>query len=114
MGTYRMFTDNNNLSTWEKINIEQSLEWQDGIDTSHIKFDSRAVGILQDCHPAPRRQFVIILSGQQEIGFGDGTKKIFGPGDARLVEDITGKGHTTIAIGNEPCITATIVLKNQN
>ena len=114
MGTYRMFTDNNTLATWEKINIEQTLEWQDGIDTSHIKFDSRAVGILQDWHPAPRRQFVIILSGQLEIGFGDGTKKIFGPGDARLVEDITGKGHTTIAIGNEPCITATIVLKNQN
>ena len=33
--------------------------------------------------------------------------------DARLVEDTTGKGHTTIALGDEPCITATIGLKDQ-
>jgi quercetin dioxygenase-like cupin family protein len=111
MGTYRMYTENNNLSKWEKINIEGNPNWIHGIETTQIKFDARPVGILQDWHPVPQRQFVIILSGQLEIGFGDGSKKIFGPGDARLVEDITGKGHTTVAIGDEPCITATIVLK---
>jgi hypothetical protein len=30
-----------------------------------------------------------------------------------LVEDVSGKGHTTIALGNEPCITITIGLKDQ-
>jgi uncharacterized cupin superfamily protein len=69
--------------------------------------------VLQDWHPAPQRQFVIILSGQLEIGFEDGSKRVFGAGDARLVEDTTGKGHTTTAIGNEPCVTATIGLKDQ-
>jgi hypothetical protein len=34
-------------------------------------------------------------------------------GDARLMEDLTGKGHTTTAIGNEPCVTATIGLADQ-
>jgi hypothetical protein len=29
------------------------------------------------------------------------------------VEDTTGKGHTTVAIGPEPCVTATIGLKDQ-
>ena len=48
-----------------------------------------------DWHPAPRRQYVIILTGQLEIGLGDGTTRRFGPGDARLVEDTTGQGHTT-------------------
>ena len=66
-----------------------------------------------DWHPAPRRQFVIILSGQLEIGFADGSKHVFGPGDARLVEDTTGKGHTTRTYGNEPCVTATIPLAQQ-
>jgi hypothetical protein len=56
---------------------------------------------------------VIILSGQLEIGLGDGTKHIFGPGDARLVEDTTGKGHTTATYGNAPCVTATIPLAHQ-
>ncbi len=56
---------------------------------------------------------MIILSGQLQIGFEDGSTKVFGPGDARLVEDTTGKGHTTVAIGGVPCVTATIGLKDQ-
>ena len=47
------------------------------------------------------------------VGCGDGSKHLFGPGDARLVEDTTGKGHTTRQIGPEPCVTATIPLANQ-
>jgi hypothetical protein len=53
---------------------------------------------------------VIILSGQLEIGLGDGSKQVFGPGDARLVEDTTGRGHTTRVVGHGPCITATVPL----
>jgi hypothetical protein len=55
---------------------------------------------------------VILISGELEIGFGDGTVRRFGPGDARLVEDITGQGHTTRFIGNGPVITAVISLAN--
>jgi hypothetical protein len=45
-----------------------------------------------------------------EIGLGDGSKHVFGPGDARLVEDTTGQGHTTAVHGNKPCVTATVPL----
>jgi len=45
-----------------------------------------------------------------EIGLGDGSKHVFGPGDARLVEDTTGKGHTTRVLGNQICVTATVPL----
>ena len=38
-------------------------------------------------------------------------KMVFGPGDARLVEDITGKGHTTATHGDVPCVTATVPLR---
>ena len=113
MGTYRMYSDDNGISHWEAIDLDSMPSWTQGIDVTQIRFGSRQPGILMDWHPAPQRQFVVILSGQLEIGFEDGTTKVFGPGDARLVEDITGKGHTTIAIGNEPCITATVGLKNQ-
>jgi len=51
-----------------------------------------------------------VLSGQLEIGLGDGGKHVFGPGDARLVEDTTGRGHTTRVLGDRPCVTATIPL----
>ena len=113
MGTYRMYADDNAIARWEEIDLAKAPSWAEGIDVNQLRFGSRPPGILQDWHPAPQQQFVVILSGQLEIGFEDGSKKIFGPGDARLVEDTTGKGHTTIALGNEPCITMTIGLANQ-
>jgi hypothetical protein len=111
--TYRMFTKPDGKATWEPVDLDKAQDWLKGLDATKIRFSARAPGVLQDWHPAPQRQFVIILSGSLEIGFEDGSKKVFGTGDARLVEDTTGKGHTTIALGNEPCITATIGLVDQ-
>jgi redox-sensitive bicupin YhaK (pirin superfamily) len=42
----------------------------------------------------PERRLIIHLSGEAEIGLSDGTKHIFHPGDVRLMEDTTGRGHT--------------------
>jgi uncharacterized cupin superfamily protein len=108
-----MYTDAQGHAQWEAVDLAATPAWLDGLDTTNIRFSLREPGVLQDWHPAPQRQFVIILSGQLQIGFEDGSTKVFGPGDARLVEDTTGKGHTTIALGNEPCVTATIGLKQQ-
>ena len=63
-----------------------------------------------DWHPAPRRQYIISLSGNIEIELGNGTKHTFHPGDARLVEDTTGKGHITRVPGDTPSISAVIPL----
>ncbi|MDE2802940.1 MAG: hypothetical protein OXK21_08670 [Chloroflexota bacterium] len=113
MGTYRMYTGDDGVAAWEEIDLDTMPDWTKGIDVTQIRFGVRPPGVLQDWHPAPQRQFVIILSGQLQIGFEDDSTKVFGPGDARLVEDTTGKGHTTIALGNEPCVTATIGLVDQ-
>ena len=71
-------------------------------------------GNFLDWHPAPRRQWVIILSGELEIGLGDGSVRRFGPGDARLVEDTTGHGHTTRVIGSQPCVMAFVPLEGSD
>src|SRR5256885_15341574 len=113
MGTWRLYTGSDGQSHVEKIDYKAQADWVKGIPTTQITFSEWHVGRFYDWHPAPRRQFVIILSGQLEIGCGDGSKHVFGPGDARLVEDTTGKGHTTRQLGNEPCVTATIPLANQ-
>ena len=113
MGTSRMYTDAEGKARWEPIDLAKTPEWVAGLDTTNIRFGIRPPGVLQEWHPAPQRQFVIILSGQLQIGFEDGSTKVFGPGEARLVEDTTGKGHTTIALGSGPCVTATIGLKDQ-
>ena len=113
MGTFRLYTGEDGQSHIEAIRLAEVPAWTQGVDTTQISFQEQPAGNYLDWHPAPRRQFVIILSGQLEIGLGDGTKHVFGPGDARLVEDITGQGHTTGVYGDEACVTAIIPLKDQ-
>ena len=108
--TWRLYTGPDGQSHIEAIDIEQKADWLKGLPASQISFRVWPKGQFIDWHPAPRRQFVIILSGQLEIGCGDGSKQVFGPGDARLVEDTTGKGHTTRVVNSEPVLTATVPL----
>ena len=110
MGTYRMYADDDGESRYEVVELEDFPEWSANMHADHITFRIDPPGTFADWHPAPRRQFVIILSGQYEIGFSDGNKKVFGAGDARLVEDTTGKGHTARVYGDEPVVVATIPL----
>jgi hypothetical protein len=46
-----------------------------------------------DWHNAPRRQFVVNLTGAVEIVVSDGHARGFGPGSIVCAEDLTGKGH---------------------
>ena len=110
MGTYRLYTGNDGQSHIDTIDLATTPDWTAGLSTTKISFRTAPAGNFQDWHPAPRRQFVIVLSGHLEIGLGDGSKHVFGPGDARLVEDTTGKGHTTAVYGSAPCVTATVPL----
>jgi quercetin dioxygenase-like cupin family protein len=113
MGTFRLYTDKDGQSKVETIDLDRTPDWTKGLPTTQIEFRTWPVGRFIDWHPAPRRQFVIILQGQLEIGLGDGSKQVFGAGDARLVEDTTGKGHTTRVVGNQPVVTATVPLAQQ-
>ena len=63
---------------------------------------------FSDWHTEPRRQYIFILSGQMEIGIGDGTARRFGPGDVVLADDLTGRGHTTRTVGGVPRVSATV------
>ncbi len=52
-----------------------------------------------DWHNAPRRQFVVNLTGEVEITVSGGEKRRFGPGSILLAEDVTGKGHISRGLG---------------
>jgi mannose-6-phosphate isomerase-like protein (cupin superfamily) len=69
-------------------------------------------GRVADWHTAPRRQYVITLSGRGQVELNDGTKIDLGPGSIDLAEDLTGKGHITRVIGNEDRITISIPLSD--
>jgi hypothetical protein len=54
-------------------------------------------------HPAPRRQFVVMLSGGGvELEVGSGETRRLHAGDVLLAEDTTGRGHKSRAIDGEP------------
>ncbi len=53
-----------------------------------------------DWHPAPTRQYVVTLSGESEVELEGGRKIHLGPGNILLVEDTTGQGHISRAIGS--------------
>jgi quercetin dioxygenase-like cupin family protein len=76
----------------------------------HIEFRELPAGAFMDWHPAPRRQYVIVLAGQLEIGFKDGTVRRVNPGDATLAEDTTGPGHTTRVVSPTPALAAIVPL----
>jgi hypothetical protein len=60
-----------------------------------IAFREVPAGWIADYHNAPRRQVVVNLTGRGEIVCGDGTSRIFGPGQAFLADDVTGRGHVS-------------------
>ena len=110
MGIFRMYTGSDGKSHLEEQTLTEHPTLSKPQAARLIVFAQQPDGTFLDWHPAPRRQYVIVVSGQLEIGFGDGTVRRFGPGDARLVEDTSGQGHTTRYIGPGPVITATIPL----
>jgi hypothetical protein len=62
--------------------------------------ETRSREYFIDWHNAPRRQFVVNLSGDVEIQTSDGDIRRFGPGSILLAEDVTGKGHISRGIGS--------------
>jgi hypothetical protein len=71
-------------------------------------------GRVSDWHTAPRRQYVITLSGRGELEVSGGKKIAVEPGHIELVEDTTGKGHITRVMGTEDRITLQLPLSDHS
>lgn len=95
-----LYTGEDNRSHWANIDIPLDAVQQRGtrskpIATTDMLFrESNADAHYLELHVAPRRQFILCLAGEVEIGTGDGDMRRFGPGDIYLVDDLTGEGHS--------------------
>jgi quercetin dioxygenase-like cupin family protein len=65
-------------------------------------------GAVEDWHNAPRAWFLIVLQGESKVTTSDGQVRHFGPGSVVLLDDTTGKGHQTRALGKIDHIAAVI------
>jgi len=95
MGIYRMYTGSDNETHMEELSLSDHPELGELKIVKGLQIQKNDGGRFMDFHQAPNKRWLITLSGEIEIGLGDGTVHKFGPGDVRLIEDITGHGHTT-------------------
>ena len=104
----RLYADAEGVSHFEDIEVPLSATNANStsllselVEVSGMRFRKSLPDYGTEWHPAARRQFVINLSGSLEMTAGDGEVRLFGPGSIVLVEDTTGQGHMSRAIGDE-------------
>ena len=108
----RIYTGADGLSHAEEIEMKLNGNVSEMMKATAVEFSRRPPAPVSDWHVGPRRQFVITLSGRAEIEVAGGKKVAIGPGHINLIEDTTGKGHTTRNIGPDDRIVVTIPLAN--
>lgn len=114
MKIVRIYTGGDQQSHFEEM--ELSFEAGEKMQTtvlqaaSGVVFRRAPVGQVLDWHPAPRRQYVVTLSGEWDIECGDGTVRRFRAGDVMLAEDLTGQGHTSKVVGSQAHVFMTVPL----
>ena len=106
----RIYTGADGLSHAEEIEMKLNGNVSEMMKATGVEFSRRPPAPVSDWHVGPRRQFVITLSGRAEIEVAGGKKVAIGPGHINLIEDTTGKGHTTRNIGPDDRIVVTIPL----
>ena len=106
MNYFRIYADADGESHFEDVEIAMGGQAR-GSDVSAlfpatgVIFRRSPADQFIDWHPAPRRQFVVTLSGEAEVEASDGEVRRIGPGTVMLAEDVTGKGHITRGRGAE-------------
>lgn len=103
----RIYTGTDNESHFEEIEIELESAGDIGklsekVNATGIIFRRTEPDYDYDWHNAPERQYIIMLDGAVDVELGDGTVRRFSTGDIVLVEDVTGRGHKSSAVNNEP------------
>ncbi|MDE2779285.1 MAG: hypothetical protein OXN21_07785 [Chloroflexota bacterium] len=94
MAMYRVFTDADGESHIEDMNLADHPELGSLTNVSAVQVQEFDGSRHRDFHPLPERRLIIHMSGEVEIGASDGSKIVLRAGDVRLMEDVSGKGHT--------------------
>ena len=114
----RIYTGPDNQTHAEEYEVplgapRGSTELSEPIDVTSLQFRRTSANYFIDWHTAPRKQYVITLSGESEVEIGDGTTIRLHPGHILLAEDVTGQGHISRASGTEDRISLFIPLAEQ-
>jgi len=103
----RLYSDDNGETHFEDIDIPL----QDNGDIGRLSDILPVKGMIlrenpgnyfYDWHPAPRKQYIVMLEGLLEVLVSDGEQRSFSSGDILLIEDLEGRGHKSWVPDGKP------------
>jgi hypothetical protein len=102
----RIYTDPDGKTKAEEYEIplkpqDRGTDLSQTVAVTSLQFRRTNQDYYLDWHSAPRRQYVVTLSGESEIELEGGKKIRLGPGHILLAEDTTGQGHISRAVGSK-------------
>lgn len=109
----RIYTGPDGQSHAEEIEMALSDGRSEMLKVTGVQFRRTPPGTFSDWHRGPRRQYIITLSGRGEIEVAGGKKIALVPGRIELIEDTTGKGHTTRVVGTEDRVSIALPLADR-
>ena len=107
MKVTRIYPDAKGETHFEDVDVQlESLRGGIFKRSKPLKASGMSFGVFSDAlaeswHTAPRKQAIIILNGEVDLGVSDGGKRRFGPGHVLMLEDTSGKGHTTHSVNGK-------------
>ncbi len=114
----RVYADDTGESHFEDLNIEfhgvdfappaPPMLLSPYVDVNRFALLSCPTGWYGDWHPAPHRQWMLILSGMVGVEVSDGEVREMTAETILLLEDTVGRGHRSWQIGDEPFVIAVI------
>jgi len=101
MQIVRVYSGADGESHFEDLTPDRLSEIVARIGKGPVNLNRRTSPSFSDYHTAPRRQYVVNLSGIAEFETADGSKRRLVPGDVLVAEDLTGHGHIARSVGTE-------------
>ena len=119
----RLFADDKGESHFDDIEIEftatdyvQSaapLDFSVTFPASQVAFMRAPAGWASEFHVSSARNMFVVLSGEWEVTASDGESRHFAAGNALLVEDTTGTGHSSRVVSDTESVAVIVPLTQE-
>jgi hypothetical protein len=86
------------------------LKLSDSFAATQVRLMKAPALWKRDSHPSSARNLFIVLSGEWDVTASDGDARRFAAGDVLLVEDTTGKGHTSRVVSDTDSVAVMVTL----
>jgi hypothetical protein len=93
---------------WLSADGASGVNLTEFVPATNVGFLRLPKGYQADWHPAPRKQYVLVLQGAMAVEAGSGERRVFEPGSVLMVTDTSGPGHRTGAVGDQGVLLAWI------